>query len=263
MPLTYRALFLREDRVSHLSPGVLFSTSILMLFWSAETPAQVYKCTDAEGSNVYSQTPCSNDRAAVARTNSSSTAPLDCSHAGRFAAWTARLMRGGAGSDEVFNHYGGLDSLSKASIGVINYVYSFRSNDNVTVERIAGLAQAKCRAKSFGDASCEALPATFTESRGNCDPEKETDATFYANSDGLPSEPMSTNRPELQTRLTSANNRGTASRSAKDVQQCKKMFRDKIDEIDAQMRRGYSSERGEAYRQELRVLTQELRKCER
>jgi hypothetical protein len=42
---------------------------------------------------------------------------------------------------------------------------------------------------------------------------------------------------------------------------CKKRYRDQIDEIDLEMRRGYSSEQGEVFKDELRVLTQQLRAC--
>jgi hypothetical protein len=45
------------------------------------------------------------------------------------------------------------------------------------------------------------------------------------------------------------------------TQQCKKRYRDQIDAIDVEMRRGYSSAQGEAYRERLRVLTQHLRRC--
>lgn len=237
----------------------LFSTSgLLLLFTGAH--AQVYKCTDADGSSIYTQMPCSSEQAATGKSRSASAAPLDCGYARKFAAWTARLMRGGARSDEVFNRYGGLNSLSKGSIGVINYVYSFRSADDVGVERIAGLAQAKCEAKSFGDASCEALPTTFTDGIGSCDPEQESDPAMGMFDAGLVPDATSTSASE--TRVTPAANRAASSRSSKDTQRCKKPIRDKIDVIDAQMRRGYSSEQGEIYRQELRVLTQQLRKCE-
>jgi len=241
--------------------SICVSTLVLLLV-CVGAHAQVYKCTDADGSSVYTQMPCSDEQSADSKAASPSVAPLDCSHATRFAAWTARLMRGGARSDEVFNRYGGLNSLSKGSIGVINYVYSFRSNDDVTVERIAGLAEAKCKSKSFGSASCEALPPTFTDGIGSCDPEKEADAMFGAGSGEFPLDTTSTNSRATEARRAPATNRAASSRSAKDTQQCKKPIRDKIDVIDAKMRRGYSSEQGEIYRQQLRVLTQELRKCE-
>jgi hypothetical protein len=170
---------------------------------------------------------------------------MGCSLASRFAVTAARHMRAGSRSDEVFNRYGGLDSLSKGSIGVINYVYSFRTNDDVSEERIGGLARAKCRARSFGDVSCEAFPPSFIEGIGGCD---------AANREGPPAAP---GPPPVKRTIA----RVPDSRNDEITQQCKKRYRDQIDAIDAEMRRGYSSAQGEAYRERLRVLTQQLRRC--
>jgi hypothetical protein len=161
-------------------------------------------------------------------------------------------MRAGSRSDEVFNRYGGLDSLAKGSIGVINYVYSFRTNDDVTEERIGGLAQAKCRAGSFGEVSCEVLPLSFTEGLGGCGADElaETQEPATATPDVIENPIASGSAP-----------RAGDSRSSELTQQCKKRYRDQIDAVDAEMRRGYSSAQGEAYRERLRVLTQRLRSC--
>ena len=42
---------------------------------------------------------------------------------------------------------------------------------------------------------------------------------------------------------------------------CKKRYRDQIDEIDAEMRRAFSPEQGVAYKENLLVLTKQLRAC--
>ena len=47
-----------------------------------------------------------------------------------------------------------------------------------------------------------------------------------------------------------------------DVEVCKIPLREAIDEIEAEMLRGYSAERGEEFKQELRVLTEAMRACE-
>ena len=168
-----------------------------------------------------------------------------CLYANKFAVSTARLMRAGQSSDEVFNRYGGLDSLSKSSIGVINYVYSFRTNDDVSVERIAALTQAKCRARSLGDVSCELMPLSFTEPMGGCDGEGE----------------VAIDEPVAQAPgpAPSFNRKTENTVSTEGVEQCKKRYRDQIDAIDAQMRSGYTSAQGEAYRERLRTLTEQLR----
>jgi hypothetical protein len=219
---------------------------LAMIFFTGNAQADIYKCTDADGNVMYSQTPCK--KQSSEKTNSTgpkSAEVVDCSFAGRFAIVTARYMRAGSRSDEVFNRYGGLDSLSKASIGVINYVYSFRTNADISEERIAGLAQARCRARSFGDVSCEALPRSFIEGLGGCDAQELE-------------EPRGEPEPGAEIATTA---RANDSRSEELIQQCKKRYRDQIDVIDAEMRRGYSSAQGETYRERLRVLTQQLRRC--
>ena len=226
---------------------LLLLTAIL---FAVDAHAEIYKCKDADGNVMYSQTPCKKQPSEIiAGTGSKSAQAADCSFAGRFAVTTARYMRAGSRSDEVFNRYGGLDSLSKGSIGVINYVYSFRTNADVSEERIAGLARAKCQARSFGDVSCEALPLSFVEGLGGCDPEEMAEETEQA--------PVAATPPAAGRTITRAGD----SRSDEVTQQCKKRYRDQIDAIDAEMRRGYSSAQGETYRERLRVLTQKLRQC--
>ena len=226
----------------NLAPQLLLT----LIFFTGNVHADIYKCTDADGNVMYSQTPCKKQPSEnIDSTGPKSVEVMDCSFAGRFAIVTARYMRAGSRSDEVFNRYGGLDSLSKAAIGVINYVYSFRTNANISEERIAALAQAKCRARSFGDVSCEALPLSFVEGIGGCDAEELE-------------EPRAEPEPTAESRTIAGAN---DSRSEELTQQCKKRYRDQIDTIDAEMRRGYSSVQGETYRERLRVLTQQLRQC--
>ena len=46
------------------------------------------------------------------------------------------------------------------------------------------------------------------------------------------------------------------------IAQCKKPYRDAIDEIDAEMQGDYSAEQSEVFKQRLRGLTEQLRRCE-
>ena len=225
--------------------------TIGLLVTSTAGRADVFKCTAEDGSLTFQQTPCPEQEVERVATQAQAAADkgLDCGFANRFAVSTARLMRAGVKSDEVFDRYGGLDALSRSSIGVINYVFLFRTNDDVTVERIAELSDAKCRVGSFGDANCEALPLSFTEGIGGCDGEGEVQETLAAESGGP--------QPFAATPTRSI----ASGRSDEEIQTCKKHYRDLIDEIDAEMRGGYSSEQGEIYRQRLRLLTQKLRAC--
>ncbi len=223
----------------------------LLLLACIDARADVFKCTAADGSLTYQQTPCPEQKVEKVQTSASTTAAQSCSLVQSFAVMAARQMRSGARSDEVFDRYGGLDSLSKGSIGVINYVYTFRTNDDVSIDRIAALTQAKCQARSLGEVSCETLPVSFTQSLVSCNPELEEDRAIVRA------------EPPNPAPAVPRQNRATTSpaRSAEMVAQCKKKHRDAIDAIDAEMRRGYSSGQGEAYRQRLRVLTEQLRAC--
>jgi hypothetical protein len=226
-----------------------------MLLSSLVAQADVYKCTDADGSITFQQTPCPKQKVEKVSSQKPESAEMDCIYANKFAVSTARLMRSGAQSDELFDRYGGLDSLSRATIGVINYVYSYRTSDNVTVERIAGLAQAKCRAGSFGDASCEEMPLSFTEGFGGCDAGENAEL-MAADQISEPAQSLT-----AATAPSSARSNTDSGRSPEQIQACKKQHRDAIDSIDAEMRRGYSSEQGEVYRERLRTLTERLRDC--
>ena len=224
----------------------------------AEVPAQVFKCKEADGTLTYSQTPCSSDpepEIAAAPAEVAEELP-DCSHARDFAFETARSMQGGVASAELFQAYGGVDALSRGTIGIVNYVYSFRTNEQVSAERIAGLTATRCQAQVFGDVSCETLPQQYTKRTGGCDLESES---------GPPQTALAAQENEMVVGLPTTEpvakaERNTAADAAA-VEQCKKRYRDQIDAIDAEMRRGYSSEQGEAYREQLRGLTRKLRAC--
>ncbi|MDJ0940642.1 MAG: DUF4124 domain-containing protein [Woeseiaceae bacterium] len=224
--------------------------------------AQIYKCEQDDGTLAYSQTPCPDKPSTQIDAGNSSDSEVDCRLANRFAFRAARYMHGGLSSDQLFTQYGGLDSLSKGTLGLINYVYTFRTNSDVSAERIASLTEAKCEAGSLGDVSCDALPLSYTEPLGGCDP--ETGALAEADPDEAPVSTFSETVPAVESgeaatsrpRSGGADEQVSARRAA-----CEKSTRDRIDAIDAAMRRGYDSEQGERYREQLRELTRQLREC--
>ena len=219
-----------------------------------DADADVHKCSDADGNIMYSQTPC--DAQSSANVNmagfSSQSTEMDCSYANRFALSTARRMRVGTGPTELFNLYGGHDELSKGALGVINYVYSFLTSSDVSVEQIATLTEAKCRAQSLGIVNCKTLPSTYTDTIGGCAVADER-RTVRAEQE----------RPAVQTAPTSnvVRTQTKPTQTNEFTEQCQEWYRDSIDQIDAQMQRDVSPEEGEFYRKELRELTQRLREC--
>ena len=228
--------------------------------WSADARADVYKCTDEDGGLVFKQTPCVAKPSKKVQTQDAGQPGPDCGYANRFAFETGRLMRAGLRSDELFNRYGGIDSISRPAIGVINYVYSFRTNDAVSIERIAGLAEAKCRAKAFGNVDCESLPAAFTANIGGCDADAGPTATQAVSGSGPATSPPAVAAPPPA--LEEARQKAAAALKEEAVTECKQAYRDQIDAIDGEMRQGYSSEEGERYRERLRSLTERMHECE-
>jgi hypothetical protein len=220
---------------------------IVVLLFCSSAQADIYKCSGDDGNTVFQQTPCPEKAVVKVASDAASSSEADCTIAGRFAVSSARFMRAGIPSSQLFDRYGGLDALSRGSLGVINYVYAFRTNDDVSVDRIAALTQAKCQAEAFGDASCEAMPLSFTETLGGCDATDEERRAAEARQ-GVESVQTSQEPVHLAARRSNS-----SSRSPEDVSTCKQHYRE--------MRRGYSSEQGEAYRQQLRGLTEQLRSC--
>ena len=52
-----------------------------------------------------------------------------------------------------------------------------------------------------------------------------------------------------------------SNQSHEEIEECKDPLRDAIDEVEAEMLRGFSPEQGEAFKVKLRTLTQEMRAC--
>jgi hypothetical protein len=245
-----------------------YSLCLVLLLLASGAQADIYKCVADDGSVSYSQIPCPEEKTETVRTvTSRRSEPADCRWATQFAGEVARRMRTGKDSASLFDLYGGVDSVSNGTVNVINYVYRFRSDDSIAVERIASLAGNMCKAGSLGDVSCESLPYGQDPTGKRCNPDDEDAATTIAavgSSNG--SAPLGTNRPPAQQEPANSNpsrivsNADSAEDTAK-TEACKKRYRDQIDAIDARMRSGYDSEQGEVYRERLRTLTTRLREC--
>jgi Domain of unknown function (DUF4124) len=218
--------------------------------------AEIYKCVAEDGSVAYSQIPCPKQKTTtVTAATPKDDGVINCRWATQFATDVGRRMRSGLPSDAVFNFYGGVDSVSPGTLNIINYVYRFRGNEAMPLERISSLAGSMCKAGSLGDVRCESLPYGQDDTGEACNP----DATVN------PADAVGARHAgeEEVARVASSENEIARMAGSNDVatDQCKKRYRDQIDAIDAQMRSGYDSAQGEAYRERLRVLTSSLRAC--
>ena len=227
------------------------------LLLAIDIQAAVYKCVDSDGAITYSQVPCRDDPEEVnvdAAGHDRGPEPVDCRHANRFAYETATNMRNGASSTDVFDRYGGLGSVSKGALNLINYVYGFRSDDSISPQRIAGLTQTMCEAGTLRDVSCDDLPLQFTDGLGGCEAEEQdTDA------DQVIAEPAPTT-PQFEQAVRPGQT--AVQSSAEDAaRRCRDSYQDQIERIDEQMRNGYSSAQGESLRDRRRNLREQMARC--
>jgi len=142
----------------------------VMTSHSPPTQAAIFKCTDADGSVSYSQSPCptADQKQKVMPSSASNHASPDCRIANNFARRTVSQMRAGQSSGELFDLYGGIDALPRTAIGVINYVYSLKDNHDTSEQRITALSAARCSNGSYGRVSCDDFPYAFVSELGGC-----------------------------------------------------------------------------------------------
>ena len=236
------------------SPGSAL-LAVAMLLCSYGVQADVYKCVDAEGVMTFSQVPCQGNPQAIKVDGAGSdrnSEPADCRMAYRFAYQTAQSMQDGATSSEIFDRYGGLDSVSKGTLNLTNFVYGYRASNSMSAQRVAGLAQSMCQSGSLRNVSCEELPITFTDDMGGCD--AEPPAPGNRPDDGYP------RKPQIESNSMPAG--AMVESAARDASPtCRQNLKDQIERLDEQMRRGYTSSQGDALRAQRRQLREQMRRC--
>jgi hypothetical protein len=248
----------------------------LAFFSPGTTDAEIFKCVAENGELTFSQTPCreKDSKVTVIKSGSSSSdESADCEHARRFALNTAQQMKSGAGSSTVFDSYGGLGALSKGSVSLISYVYQFRTNDDVSAERVSALATAKCRARAFGDVSCEQLPAAFTNRIGSCDKDEDDDGHSSLDEghtdvmgvqamqiQGAGRNPTDSSLQGANASLPESNRKAKATEEEKRLQ-CRANIKTQIDSINTKMRSGYTQRQGESLKNRRRDLEAKKRDC--
>jgi len=239
----------------------ILSISLLTIILCDGAEADIYKCRNTDGSFTYSQTPCpdseniTNVIGAGAGSNS-----VDCSQATSFALTTARSMKGGADSTEVFDRFGGLDSLSRGAVGLISYVFQYRLSEDVSAERIAALAQSKCAARSFGNITCDELPLLFAETLDACGAEDEKEPTAEQSAFSVAATP-SESRSRVEASDAATTRRDEEQRRAEATSECKERIQSEIDRVDEQSRSAHSSRQGETNRAKRRDLMRQLLQC--
>jgi len=250
---------------------------VVILGFSTGATAGFYKCVDGSGATTYSQTPCPEDEMTTKIINSGGapTNPGDCRIAQHFMAKTSRQMLQGAPSDVVYNAYGGIDSIPRTSVALINYVYTFQYNKQVSAERITALSMARCKSGSFGSTTCDDFPFSYIESRGGC----EAAATGVQSHSAMSSDEYDSETPTggvdinalqqtlqaLQAQAGQSNPSSTNAVATPALQRTKSECINKVgielSNVTSQMRSGGSASQQDSLRAQKRKLQKKLSAC--
>ena len=151
-----------------------FCALLILSSIASDVFAKTYKCIDENGDVTYSQKVCRNNQKTgkVVNSRKKKEAMKECKYAGLFAKSVTRQMRSGLGANQILQNYGGTNTVSKSTLGVINYVYSYKYTPETPETRIASLTVTRCNARAFGEVTCEGFPAAFQYQIYGCDEEK-------------------------------------------------------------------------------------------
>ena len=246
---------------------------VLLLPLFSDAGAAAYKCIDANGDVTYSQTPCWQNQKTdkTLQSGQKRVNTEDCKYAGAFSQMTYGHMRSGLSTQQLFDRYGGVNSISRSTRGVINYVYSFRLSTDIEPGRLAELTIARCKAKAFGQVACEDFPQEFQDMIFSCDEEERKEALrlqkLFNNNAGQPGQPdnsaiiggygSSDNESRNQERSKAKGN-DKKKKEKERIAKCKRRYERQIENIDERMSRAYTASQGESLRDRRRSLVKKL-----
>lgn len=250
------------------STSLIINSLLFILPLLSDAVAATYKCIDENGDVTYSQIPCKQNQKTDKLLNSSKKpAELeDCKYAGAFSQMTFRHMRAGLSTQQLFDRYGGVNSISRGTLGVINYVYSFKYSTAMQPSRVAQLTIAKCNAQAFGKVLCEDFPNEFQEMIFSCDDEEREEAIrlqeLIDQSVGQKRQfNNSTTIDVYGSQDHESRNRESMKAQEKEqlrIIKCKKRYESEIKKIDDRMSQGYTASLGETLRDRRRSLVKKL-----
>ena len=258
-----------------MSKNIFLSINLLLfvLPFFSDAVAATYKCIDENGDVTYSQSPCrQNQKTDKLLNNSKKLEEMeDCKYAGAFSQMAFRQMRSGLSTQELFDRYGGVNSISQGTLGIINYVYSFKYSTAMQPDRVAQLTIARCNAQAFGKVSCEDFPEEFQEMIFSCDDEEREEAIRlqklinrsvrhtqqFNNPTTIGTYGSKDHETRNQERLK-AQESNSKEREQTRIIKCKKRYESEIKKIDDRMSRGYTASLGESLRERRSSLEKKL-----
>ena len=255
------------------SISLVIKSLLFVLPFCSDAFAATYKCIDENGGVTYSQTPCKQNQKTDKLLNSSKK-PVemeDCKYAGAFSQLAFRHMRSGLSTQQLFDRYGGVSSISQGTLGVINYVYSFKYSTAMQPGRVAQLTIARCNAQAFGKVSCDDFPKEFQEMIFSCNDEEREEALRLQK---LFDQSVGRNRQfNNSTTIDTYGSEDTESRNQEWMKaqekkrrereqariiKCKKRYESQIQQIDDRLSQGYTASLGETLRDRRRSLVKKL-----
>lgn len=222
--------------------------------------AAIFKCVGVEGEVSYNQTPCpvEQETAKILSTASASGAKFDCRIANNFARKTAMQMQTGQSSGDMFASYGGIDAIPSTAIGVINYVYTHKGNQETSSQRIAALSAARCSGGSYGPVGCDDFPYGFVAELGGC--EMATQSTLTDQKTVAASAPTNTNATTQNASTQTMAARTAADKNTSSTK-CTDSVQDQLGDLFAQMSSDNSDSANGKLEEKKQSLQSQLSDC--
>ena len=263
---------------------VLTLTTSFLLLAPSEVQAKIYKCKGTDGSVSYSQSPCAgSEQTSKIMSEKTARESFDCRVARAFSSHVADEMKAGLSSEDVFDQYGGINSITPTTMSVINYVFSHKGNAAASVHRISALSGARCDTGAYSrELGCEHFPPSFIEGKGGCDAIKsqspianhtqnngksvnhndDEGRSGYRSVAGLDNEPQDNNRVQVKSSDQRNANYNVRQKSAGEKQnECRVAVRKKISDLQERMRGRLSMEVHERLSDERRSLRDSYEAC--
>lgn len=251
----------------------LIVSLLLILSIISGAVAATYKCIDENGDVGYSQLPCKQNQKTdkMLKSGKKYVETEDCKYAGAFSKMVFSYMRSGLSAQELFDRYGGVNSISQGTLGVINYVYSFKFSTDVQRSRVAQLTIARCNAQAFGKVLCEDFPKEFQKIIFSCDEKERKEAIRlqklidqsvvqkwrFDNSATIGAY-RAKGYENRNTEIMEIQEKNRKEKELKRIIECKRGYESKIKKIDDRMSQGYTVSLGEILRNKRRSLVKNL-----
>lgn len=217
--------------------------------------AKTYKCIDEKGRTSYSQTLCATgaEEYELALDRHGQADAEVCADVRQFAVKVGKSMRRDSHSSEVIARYDGLETIAKPALGIITYVYSFRANVLIPVDKVASLSVVKCNNGGFGQVRYADIPGAVDPNSVESMQARMEEIQCRNSEASMAAEGSDSDWQGVSVSKTSGSPEGSVSSDVvqPNMNSCLQYER-RLKSIQSSMRAGYSPEEGERLRAERR-----------